>query len=85
MVLCRNYCGTNLHFEDSIRSESGKLIPLDDSGIPHDCPNRRKYDPGTENGTEKEMKKMSKNLSKLMLDVQFIRMKLEGQKTLDEA
>jgi hypothetical protein len=58
MVLCRKNCGTNLHFEDSIRSESGKLIPLDDSGSPHDCPNRHRYDAGTENGTEKEIKKI---------------------------
>lgn len=84
MVFCRNDCGTNLHFNDSMRSDSGKLIPLEDNGSPHDCPNRRGYDQATENGTEKEMKKMNKYLSKLMDEVKFIRNTLEGQKTLDE-
>ncbi|MPZ06034.1 MAG: hypothetical protein GEU26_06385 [Nitrososphaeraceae archaeon] len=83
-MFCRNGCETNLHFETSIRSESGKLIPLEDDGSPHNCPNRRRYDPGNENGIEKKIEKMDKNLLKIMLDVQFIRMNLEGQKTLDQ-
>lgn len=60
MVSCRNGCGTNLNFEDSIRSESGKKIPLEDDGNPHNCPNQRRYDPGTENGIEKKLKKWRK-------------------------
>jgi len=78
MVFCRGGCGTKL-LDDSIRSQSGKLMPLEDDGSAHDCPNR--YDPGTENGVGKDIKKM---VSKIMLDVQFIWMKLEGQKTLDD-
>jgi len=84
MVFCRNGCGTNLNFDGSCKSDSGKMIPLEDDGNPHNCPNRHRYGPGTENGIEKKIEKMDKNLSKMMLEVHLIWMKLEGQKKLDQ-
>ena len=82
MVFCRNGCGTNLNFDESCKSDSGKMIPLEDDGSPHNCPNRHKYGPRTENGIEKKIEKMEKNLSKIMLDVQFIRMNWRDKKPL---
>ena len=35
MVFCRNGCGTNLNFDESCKSDSGKMIPLEDDGSPH--------------------------------------------------
>lgn len=35
---CRN-CGQEIKFDNSIRSSSGKAIPLNMDGDKHDCPN----------------------------------------------
>lgn len=36
---CRFNCGTVIHFDKKIVSESGKLIPLETDGNKHNCPN----------------------------------------------
>jgi hypothetical protein len=35
---CNYGCGTDIHFDDDVKSESGKSIPLESSGEPHNCP-----------------------------------------------
>ena len=40
MPQCRNNCSPELTWDDSMRSASGKMIPLDaETGEPHQCPN----------------------------------------------
>ena len=84
MVLCKYGCGKDLHFEDSVKSESGIPIPLEEDGNPHNCPNRHRYDTVNKNEIKKMIEKMEKNLSKKLLDIQLALMRLEGQKTLDQ-
>jgi hypothetical protein len=34
---CRYGCGTILHVNPSIKTKTGKLIPVQENGIPHEC------------------------------------------------
>jgi hypothetical protein len=34
---CRYGCGTQLHVNPSIKTKTGKLIPVQENEIPHDC------------------------------------------------
>lgn len=44
--MCSNGCGTEIHFEDSVRSKkSGKCIPLEGDNNPHNCPMSKYYKP----------------------------------------
>jgi hypothetical protein len=36
-------CGTELTWDDTVKSASGKKIPLETDGSPHRCPNRPAY------------------------------------------
>ena len=37
---CKNACGTDIYFDDTVKSPKGRAIPLDvDTGEPHECPN----------------------------------------------
>lgn len=36
---CNKGCGTTIHFDDRHLSQSGKKIPLEEDGEPHQCPN----------------------------------------------
>ena len=38
-MACNKGCGVLIHFDDSHVSQSGKKIPLEDDGEPHQCPN----------------------------------------------
>jgi hypothetical protein len=40
---CNKGCGIAIHFDESQRSRSGKAIPLEDDGQPHQCPNALPY------------------------------------------
>jgi hypothetical protein len=40
---CNKGCGISIHFDESQRSKSGKAIPLEDDGQPHNCPNALPY------------------------------------------
>jgi hypothetical protein len=46
---CQHSCGTKIHFENSIKSSSGKQIPLEPDGKPHQCPKK----PNPWNGNKK--------------------------------
>ena len=35
---CNNNCGIDLHFDPNVKSKSGKCIPLEYDGKPHNCP-----------------------------------------------
>jgi hypothetical protein len=35
---CRYGCGTQIHFSENVVSGSGKKIPLEGDGVPHNCP-----------------------------------------------
>lgn len=39
MPLCSRNCGTMLKFDNAVRSQSGKMIPLEMNGERHQCPN----------------------------------------------
>jgi hypothetical protein len=34
------YCGQKIIFSKTVVSKNGKSVPLDEDGIPHNCPNR---------------------------------------------
>jgi hypothetical protein len=36
---CNRGCGTTIHFDDYHVSKTGKKIPLEEDGEPHQCPN----------------------------------------------
>jgi hypothetical protein len=36
---CRNNCGVKITFCDDVISKNGRLIPLQENGLRHDCPN----------------------------------------------
>ena len=36
---CRNNCGVKITFCDDVISKNGKLIPIQENGLRHDCPN----------------------------------------------
>jgi hypothetical protein len=38
---CNNGCGLEITFDESVCSYNGKLIPLGENGLPHDCPSRQ--------------------------------------------
>lgn len=40
IIYCYNQCGQQIKFDDRHVSASGKKIPLNLNGEPHDCPNR---------------------------------------------
>jgi hypothetical protein len=40
---CNKGCGIAIHFDEGQRSRSGKAIPLEDNGEPHQCPNALPY------------------------------------------
>jgi N-methylhydantoinase B/oxoprolinase/acetone carboxylase alpha subunit len=40
---CRYGCGTWCHVDPDIKTASGKLIPIQENGIPHDCHLRPQY------------------------------------------
>jgi hypothetical protein len=40
---CNKGCGIAIHFDEGQRSKSGKAIPLEDDGQPHNCPNALPY------------------------------------------
>jgi hypothetical protein len=37
-IYCRNNCGAKITFSDNANAKSGKKIPLQENGLPHDCP-----------------------------------------------
>lgn len=37
-MLCNSNCGTELHFDPNVKSKSGKSVPLEFDGRPHNCP-----------------------------------------------
>jgi hypothetical protein len=39
VMLCRNGCGVEIHFDPTKVSKNGKIIPLEYDGNPHRCPN----------------------------------------------
>ena len=41
---CNRNCGTLIHWDDKHVSPSGKKIPLEENGEPHQCPNKLPYD-----------------------------------------
>jgi hypothetical protein len=36
---CRNNCGVRITFSDDVISKNGKLIPIQENGLHHNCPN----------------------------------------------
>lgn len=42
-VLCMRGCGQWIHFDPSQKSQSGKMIPLNKDGSPHNCPNNQYF------------------------------------------
>ena len=38
-MACNKGCGVLIHFDEQHVSQSGKKIPLEDDGEPHQCPN----------------------------------------------
>jgi hypothetical protein len=38
-IYCRNECGARITFNDYAISKNGKKIPLQENGLPHNCPN----------------------------------------------
>ena len=36
---CRYECGQPITFQDNVISKNGRKIPLQENGLPHDCPN----------------------------------------------
>lgn len=41
---CSNGCDVEIYLDWSVRSESGKQIPLEvETGLPHNCPNKKQY------------------------------------------
>ena len=41
---CRS-CGIEIHFDPTKKSKSGKFIPLEFNGAPHQCPNSKYVKP----------------------------------------
>jgi hypothetical protein len=39
-IYCKNNCGAKITFSDNAISKSGKKIPLQENGLPHDCPKK---------------------------------------------
>jgi hypothetical protein len=37
-IYCGNNCGAKITFSDNVTSKSGRKIPLQENGLPHDCP-----------------------------------------------
>jgi hypothetical protein len=35
---CRNNCGVKITFSDDVISKNGKLIPIQENGLRHNCP-----------------------------------------------
>lgn len=38
-IYCRNDCGLRITFSNNAISKNGKKIPLQENGLPHNCPN----------------------------------------------
>jgi hypothetical protein len=36
---CRNNCGVKITFSNDVISKNGKLIPIQENGLHHNCPN----------------------------------------------
>jgi hypothetical protein len=83
------YCGTELTWDDSVKSASGKKIPLEMDGNPHRCPNRLSYDSAHKQGEEtmlmgvtvervaKSQEEIKLTLLQLIQVVQTLQTKLE--------
>lgn len=97
MAACK-YCGIPIHFNPAFKSESGKFIPLQDENEPHNCPNNPynaggsgpgKSDPVdfldmgyTIQKMDEKIDSLNKNMLKLILAVQTVQKRVEGQMPL---
>lgn len=83
------YCGAGLIWDESIRSVSGKKIPLETDGNPHRCPKRPAYGSAPKQGEEKSpmivtvervaksQEEIKQTLLKLIQIVQTLQTRLE--------
>jgi hypothetical protein len=94
MPICK-HCGIPIHWDPGRKSDTGKYIPIEnETDHPHDCPKSGYNSGGSRNrGTatedvtamgnlENEVAKINKNVLKLIVEVQTLQKRIEGQMPL---
>ena len=88
-------CGAPMYWDSSRRTENGKWIPIDrETGEPHDCPESDYNSGGSGNrgmaavdvmeitDLKNDVAKINKNVLKLIVEVQTLQKRIEGQMPL---